>query len=228
MEWLWEWLGYSRIAFTHATAPLKLKTKDGKETDLLRLCEASTPTCCLNPFLFNGHVQTIWTAVKDDGPSVFYKRKIFDAEDLVYEGAALQAPLISKRFHRMSEDDADEKVREVFGQPPKVKRRKGPSTDPKFKKCPLPAYKSTTTFNSSFFLARHLRLQGTHAMDPEEAGDLAREVFQQKKPPPKDLSKSKRCPLPNCSSTALFRFAANLRKHLTSTIHGLIMTLHGV
>jgi hypothetical protein len=151
--------------------------------------------------------------------------------------AALQAHLTSKRFHRMSADEADEKVREVFGQPPKVKRRKGPNTDPKSKKCPLPDCKSTTTFSSAFFLARHLKLQGTHAMDPEEAADLAREVFQQKKPPPppkeareasqqqkkpaKDLSKSKRCPLPNCSSKALFPFAVNLRKHLTSTIHAL-------
>jgi hypothetical protein len=76
-------------------------------------------------------------------------------------------------------------------------------------------------------------------MDPEEAADLAREVFQQqkkpppppkeareifrqqKKPAPKDLSKSKRCPLPNCSSTSLFRFAGILRNHLISTIHGL-------
>ncbi len=86
MEWLGEWLGYARIAFTHARTPLKLKTKDGSETDLLRLCEESTPPCRLNPFLFNGHLQTIWTTVKDDGPPVFYKRKIFDAEDPVYEG----------------------------------------------------------------------------------------------------------------------------------------------
>jgi len=65
---------------------LKLKAKDGTPTDLLRICQESTPPCRLNPLLFNGHLQTMWTAVKNDGPPVFYKRKIFEAEDPAYEG----------------------------------------------------------------------------------------------------------------------------------------------
>lgn len=69
-----------------APEPLKLQTKDGTSTDLLQICKESTPPCRLNPLLFNGHLQTMWTAVKNDGPPVFYKRKIFEAEDPTYEG----------------------------------------------------------------------------------------------------------------------------------------------
>jgi uncharacterized protein len=81
-----EWLGRARIKFTHAQTTVKLKAKDGTSTDLLRICEESTPPCHLNPLLFNGDLQTMWTAVKSDGPPVFYKRKVFDADDLAYEG----------------------------------------------------------------------------------------------------------------------------------------------
>src|SRR5271168_5209890 len=81
-----EWLGHARLKFTHAPATVKLKARDGTSTDLLRVCEESTPPCHLNPLLFNGDLQTMWTAVKNDGPPVFYKRKVFDAEDPIYKG----------------------------------------------------------------------------------------------------------------------------------------------
>jgi predicted alpha/beta-fold hydrolase len=81
-----EWLGHAKIKFTHSPTPLTLNNKDGTTTDLLKICEESTPPCQLNPFLFNGHVQTMMTAVKNDGPPVFYKRKVFDAEEAMYEG----------------------------------------------------------------------------------------------------------------------------------------------
>jgi uncharacterized protein len=81
-----EWFGHAKLKFTTAESPLWLKTKDGNPTDLKQICEESTPPCHLNPFLFNGHLQTMWTAVKNDGPPVFYKRKVFDAEDPAYEG----------------------------------------------------------------------------------------------------------------------------------------------
>ena len=82
-----EWLGHAKTTFTHCPIPLELKTKDGSTTDLLRICEESTPPCRLNPLLFNGHLQTMWTAIKNDGPKVYYKRKIFEAEDSNYEGS---------------------------------------------------------------------------------------------------------------------------------------------
>ncbi|PVH81676.1 AB-hydrolase YheT [Cadophora sp. DSE1049] len=82
-----EWLGHASISFTNCATPLALTKKDGTPTDLLSVCEESTPPCRLNPLLFNGHVQTMWTALKNDGPPIFYKRKIFENEDPAYHGS---------------------------------------------------------------------------------------------------------------------------------------------
>lgn len=82
-----EWLGHAKISFTGPSQTLGLKKKDGSSADLRQVCEESTPPCVLNPFLFNGHVQTMFTALKEEGPAVFYKRKLFEAEDPAYEGS---------------------------------------------------------------------------------------------------------------------------------------------
>ncbi|KAL6910802.1 Alpha/Beta hydrolase protein [Trichoderma evansii] len=82
-----EWIGKAKIEFTHAPTPRAIKQKDGSETDLLKICEASTPPCYLNPLLFNGHLQTMWTVTKPHAPAVYYKRKIFEAEHEAYHGS---------------------------------------------------------------------------------------------------------------------------------------------
>ncbi|EJP68519.1 hypothetical protein MY5147_002777 [Beauveria neobassiana] len=82
-----EWFGKAKIEFTHSPAPRAIKQKDGKDTDLLKICEATTPPCHLNPLLFNGHVQTMWTATKPSGPQVFYRRRLFDADHDTYKGS---------------------------------------------------------------------------------------------------------------------------------------------
>lgn len=81
-----EWLGRSEVSFTTAPQSLQIKNNDGGSTTLQQICAESTPPCWLNPFLFNGHLQTMWTALKEEGPKVFYKRKIFDQDDPIYEG----------------------------------------------------------------------------------------------------------------------------------------------
>ncbi|KAL2136798.1 hypothetical protein VTI74DRAFT_1450 [Chaetomium olivicolor] len=81
-----DWFGRAKIAFTHSPAPLALRRKDGTTTDLLKVCEASTPPCQLNPLLFNGDIQTMWTAVKEHGPPIYYRRKIFDSDHRTYTG----------------------------------------------------------------------------------------------------------------------------------------------
>lgn len=81
-----EWLGRAQIDFTHAPSPRTIREKDGSETDLLKICEESTPPCHLNPLLFNGHLQTMWTATKPAGPKVYYKRKLFEADHKTYRG----------------------------------------------------------------------------------------------------------------------------------------------
>ncbi|KAL2871287.1 putative hydrolase, alpha/beta fold family [Aspergillus lucknowensis] len=54
---------------------------------LAELCRDATPSRCdLNPFLFNGHLQTCWTAVKFDKVPVYYKRRVFEADSVRYQG----------------------------------------------------------------------------------------------------------------------------------------------
>lgn len=81
-----DWFGRAKIKYTHHVSPLSLRGKDGNETDLLKICEESTPPCQLNPLLFNGHLQTMWTATAKEAPHIFYKRKVFDANHHTYTG----------------------------------------------------------------------------------------------------------------------------------------------
>ena len=83
----WRLFGYAKTSYYHSPEPLELKTKDGKKTNLLEICEAVTPVCRLNPFLFNGHLQTIWTALRDQDTPIFYKRKLFEADDPAFAGS---------------------------------------------------------------------------------------------------------------------------------------------
>ena len=80
-------LGHSQISFHHAAHPVEIVTKAGDKTNLLNICEAATPSCWLNPLLFNGHLQTFWTAVKSKDIPVYYKRKVFEAEDPAFAGS---------------------------------------------------------------------------------------------------------------------------------------------
>lgn len=82
-----EWLGQAKIEFTHSPTPRTVKEKDGTQTDLLKICENATPPCQLNPLLFNGHLQTMWTATKPAGPPIYYKRKTFQADHKIYQGS---------------------------------------------------------------------------------------------------------------------------------------------
>lgn len=80
-------LGHSKISFHHAPNPIELITKAGDKTTLLDICKTATPLCRLNPLLFNGHLQTFWTAVKSKDIPVYYKRKVFEAEDPAFAGS---------------------------------------------------------------------------------------------------------------------------------------------
>jgi predicted alpha/beta-fold hydrolase len=82
-----EWLGYAKTTFTHSPTPLPLNKKDGTSTDLVSICCEATPPCRLNPLLFNGHLQTMWTAIKNDGPPIHYKRRLFENEDPNFKGS---------------------------------------------------------------------------------------------------------------------------------------------
>lgn len=63
-----------------------LKTKEGKVISLAHLCKSILPPCKLNPFLFNGHLQTMWTLFKQQDVPIYYKRHVFENDDPTYTG----------------------------------------------------------------------------------------------------------------------------------------------
>ena len=79
-------LGHSDVSFHHHEHVVRLITKAGSTQNLVDFCRSVTPACRLNPFLFNGHLQTFWTAVKGVEIEVYYKRKIFHSDDPTYIG----------------------------------------------------------------------------------------------------------------------------------------------
>lgn len=78
--------GKCTTTFTHSPNPLILETKSGPRRAFSEICKDVTPECTLNPFLFNGHLQTAWTALKHEGPAIHYKRRVFQAEDSAFAG----------------------------------------------------------------------------------------------------------------------------------------------
>ncbi|KAF2836899.1 AB-hydrolase YheT [Patellaria atrata CBS 101060] len=80
------WLGYAKTSFHHAPKTITLTTSSGSEIPLSELCKDATPPCRLNPLLFNGHLQTFWTAYKGYDIPIVYRRKIFEAEDPAVAG----------------------------------------------------------------------------------------------------------------------------------------------
>lgn len=78
--------GKTKITFTHSEEPLLLTMKTGPKRAFPELLKDTTPACSLNPFLFNGHLQTAWTAFKSPAPQIHYKRRIFEQNDSAFAG----------------------------------------------------------------------------------------------------------------------------------------------
>ncbi|RVX69431.1 hypothetical protein B0A52_06494 [Exophiala mesophila] len=79
-------LGYAQTKYYHSPETLQVRTKSGSSTSFADFCKSVVPQCRLSPFLFNGHLQTIWTVLKGDDIPIFYKRKTFENEDPTYTG----------------------------------------------------------------------------------------------------------------------------------------------
>ena len=81
--------GRAQTTFTHAIKSVSLpcNTTSSKESlSLDEICISSTPPCDLNPLLFNGHLQTFWTAGPQVHLPIHYKRKVFTSTDPSYAG----------------------------------------------------------------------------------------------------------------------------------------------
>lgn len=105
LSWL---LGCARTTFTHAETPIILPTNSGSKASLLSLCQSATGPCQLNPLLFNGHLQTFYTAVKAQDIPIHYKRKLFTQEDPAYPGTFAVDFVVNNDHDR--DDELDESL----------------------------------------------------------------------------------------------------------------------
>jgi predicted alpha/beta-fold hydrolase len=86
-------MGFGRIfgrattAYYHARNSLQIRLMNGERTSFADLCKSVMPPCNLNPFIFNGHLQTMWTVLQSEDIPVYYKRHIFENEDPIYTGS---------------------------------------------------------------------------------------------------------------------------------------------
>ena len=79
-------IGRATITYHHSRNSLRIPLKNGENISFVDLCRSTIPPCRLNPFLFNGHLQTMWTVLKFQDVPVYYKRHVFENEDPIYKG----------------------------------------------------------------------------------------------------------------------------------------------
>jgi predicted alpha/beta-fold hydrolase len=99
LSWL---LGHAKTSYTHHPSPRPLNTKSGQKTTLIDLATSSIPPCRLNPLLFNGHLQTMYTARPDPGPPIHYKRRVLQSTHSVYPGQFAVDFVVSKETREAS------------------------------------------------------------------------------------------------------------------------------
>ena len=81
--------GLAETTYYHSPTTISLRRRETEEEhriSLIDLCKSVIPPCRLNPFLFNGHLQTFWTVVKSQEVPIYYKRHIFEHGDPSYAG----------------------------------------------------------------------------------------------------------------------------------------------
>ena len=87
LGFLSSWLpGRAKTRFTQHEQPLLVRDGKNRLETLPDFCKAATPPCYLNSWLFNGHLQTLWTVLKDRDIPIYYKRVVFQADELEYTG----------------------------------------------------------------------------------------------------------------------------------------------
>lgn len=84
LSWI---IGLAKTSFYHSSDTFRVTLKDGTEQSFSELCKEVIPRCWLNPFLFNGHLQTIWTFAGYKAPELDYKRLIFESDSTIYPGS---------------------------------------------------------------------------------------------------------------------------------------------
>lgn len=84
---VWRFVAPTKIKFYHEKAAVTIQTHGGQKRAFVDLCRSIPPEARLNPFLFNGHLQTIWNASPFRKIAVEYRRWTFEQEDAKYAGS---------------------------------------------------------------------------------------------------------------------------------------------
>lgn len=81
---IWRALKSSQVKFYYSKNSITLQGND--ERTFADICKSTTLPCRLNPFLFNGHLQTAWNLSSRRSATVSYRRYTFEQEDARYPG----------------------------------------------------------------------------------------------------------------------------------------------
>lgn len=76
----------SEIRFYYRKSPYS-SGQEGIKSNFAETCKSVTPPCRLNPFLFNGHLQTLWNNFFRHSVSIHYKRRYYEQQDPRYPGS---------------------------------------------------------------------------------------------------------------------------------------------
>ena len=84
---VWRLLAPTKIKFYHGKSAVTIQTHGGQRGAFTDLCRSIAPAARLNPFLSNGHLQTIWNTSPFRKIAVEYRRWTFEQEDSKYPGS---------------------------------------------------------------------------------------------------------------------------------------------
>ncbi|EEH50202.2 uncharacterized protein PADG_06281 [Paracoccidioides brasiliensis Pb18] len=109
----------SSISPPTSVASLKEQAEEEQYISLPDLCKSSTPQKCqLNPLLFNGHLQTTYTAIKNDDVPVYYKRWTFQANDPAYSGS-FDVDFVIPPYETPLKEDTSSGTQAIINKTPK-------------------------------------------------------------------------------------------------------------
>ncbi|KAJ5022946.1 hypothetical protein J3E73DRAFT_393337 [Bipolaris maydis] len=95
-----------RVSFYHSDHSISLTNRSNHLVTLPDLCKDSTPPYQPSIIAFNGHLQTIWTALRRTGVFVRDKRKMFKSEDDLYPGTFAVDFVSQDESETMEEDSS--------------------------------------------------------------------------------------------------------------------------
>lgn len=121
LSWLFPSSEVSLVHCEQNQLLLQKKKSDSEHSDkqqqeqvkLIDLCrQATPPKCNLNPLLFNGHLQTGWTTIKEGIEiPIYYKRKIFEQDDPSFPGQFAVDFVVPPYATPVDDDEASDKAR---------------------------------------------------------------------------------------------------------------------